>query len=189
MPGQGPFRIELPLTREKAAPLRAGDRLLLSGLIYTARDAAHKRLDALLDEGKPLPFPLEDACIYYAGPCPAAPGKVIGPVGPTTSGRMDAWAPRLLMLGLRGMIGKGERSEEVIRAIKWAGAVYLGAIGGAGALLSGRVTASEIIAFGDLGTEAIRRLTVEDFPVTVIIDSLGGNLYREGRRAYLQYRP
>ena len=166
-------RIELPLSREKTAPLNAGDRLLLSGILYTARDAAHKRIDALLDEGKPLPFPLEDACIYYAGPSPAAPGQVIGSAGPTTSYRMDAWAPRLLMLGLRGMIGKGERSAEVVRAIKWAGAVYLGAIGGAGALLSACITASETIAFADLGTEAIRRLTVKDFPVTVIIDSRG----------------
>jgi fumarate hydratase subunit beta len=178
-------RIELPLTREKAAPLKAGDQVLLSGLIYTARDAAHKRLDALLDQGKALPFPLEDACVYYAGPSPAAPGQVIGSIGPTTSGRMDAWAPRLLMLGLRGMIGKGERSDEVIRAVKWAGAVYFGAVGGAGALLSQCVTACEIAAFEDLGTEAIRRLRVKDFPATVVIDSRGGNLYRNGRHSYL----
>ncbi|MDR2135745.1 MAG: Fe-S-containing hydro-lyase [Treponema sp.] len=183
-----PRRIELPLTREKAAPLRAGDRLLLSGVIYTARDAAHRRLDALLDGKQPLPFPLEDACIYYSGPSPAPPGMPIGSAGPTTSYRMDAWAPRLLMLGLRGMIGKGDRSDEVIRAIKWAGAVYLGAIGGAGALLSGCITESEVIAFEDLGTEAIRRLTVKDFPATVAIDSRGGNLYREGRRGYLADR-
>jgi fumarate hydratase subunit beta len=180
-----PRRIELPLTREKAAPLNAGDTVLLSGIMYTARDAAHKRLDTLLNEDKPLPFPLNNACIYYAGPTPAAPGRAIGSAGPTTSYRMDAWAPRLLMLGLRGMIGKGERSEEVIRAIKWAGALYLGAIGGAGALLSECITASEVIAFEDLGTEAIRRLTVQDFPATVIIDSRGENLYRGGRHAYL----
>ncbi|MDR0669132.1 MAG: Fe-S-containing hydro-lyase [Treponema sp.] len=177
-------RIELPLSREKTAPLNAGDRLLLSGILYTARDAAHKRIDALLDEGKPLPFPLEDACIYYTGPSPAAPGRIIGSAGPTTSYRMDAWAPRLLMLGLRGMIGKGERSAEVVRAIKWAGAVYLGAIGGAGALLSACITACETIAFEDLGTEAIRRLTVKDLPVTVVIDSRGENLYRDGQRRY-----
>ncbi|MDR2375117.1 MAG: Fe-S-containing hydro-lyase [Treponema sp.] len=183
------YRIDLPLTRKITAPLKAGDRLLLSGLLYTARDAAHKRLDTLLDQGKPLPFPLEDACIYYTGPSPAAPGRPIGSAGPTTSYRMDAWAPRLLMLGLRGMIGKGERSAEVIRAIKWAGAVYLGAIGGAGALLSACITSSETIAFEDLGTEAIRRLTVKDFPVTVVIDSRGENLYRNGRHGYLQYRP
>ncbi|MDR1444743.1 MAG: Fe-S-containing hydro-lyase [Treponema sp.] len=189
MPGTASSRpvchIELPLTREKAALLQAGDTVLLSGIIYTARDAAHKRLDALLDEGKPLPFPLEDACMYYTGPSPAAPGRVIGSAGPTTSYRMDAWAPRLLMLGLRGMIGKGERSDEVIRAMKWAGAVYLGAIGGAGALLSNRITASQIIAFEDLGTEAIRRLSIKDFPATVIIDSRGENLYRLGRHNYL----
>jgi fumarate hydratase subunit beta len=178
-------RVELPLTREKAAPLNTGDTVLLSGIVYTARDAAHKRLDTLLNEDKPLPFPLQDACIYYAGPTPAAPGRVIGSAGPTTSYRMDAWAPRLLMLGLRGMIGKGERSDEVIRAITWAGALYLGAIGGAGALLSECITASEVIAFEDLGTEAIRRLTVKDFPATVIIDSRGENLYRDGRHAYL----
>jgi fumarate hydratase subunit beta len=185
MPDTASRRLELPLTREKTETLRAGDRVLLSGILYTARDAAHKRLDALLDEGKPLPFPLEDACIYYAGPTPAAPGRAIGSAGPTTSYRMDAWAPRLLMLGLRGMIGKGERSEEVIRAMKWAGAVYLGAIGGAGALLSGCIIASELIAFEDLGTEAIRRLTVKDFPATVVIDRWGENLYRSGRQAYM----
>jgi fumarate hydratase subunit beta len=178
-------RIELPLTREKAAPFKAGDRALLSGVIYTARDAAHKRLDALLDSGRPLPFPLEDACIYYAGPTPAAPGQIIGSAGPTTSGRMDAWAPRLLMLGLRGMIGKGERSAEVVRAIMWAGALYFGAIGGAGALLSQCITECEVIAFEDLGTEAVRRLRVKDFPVTVVIDSRGENLYRGGRHSYL----
>ena len=178
-------RIELPLTREKAAPFNAGDRVLLSGTIYTARDAAHKRMDALLDAERPLPFPLEDACIYYAGPSPAAPGQIIGSAGPTTSGRMDAWAPRLLMLGLRGMIGKGERSDEVIRAIRWAGGLYFGAIGGAGALLSRCITGCEIIAFEDLGTEAVRRLTIKDFPVTVVIDSRGENLYRSGRHAYL----
>jgi fumarate hydratase subunit beta len=178
-------RIELPLTREKAAPFKAGDRVLLSGVVYTARDAAHKRLDALLDEDRPLPFPLEDACVYYTGPSPAAPGQIIGSAGPTTSGRMDAWAPRLLMLGLRGMIGKGERSSEVIRAIKWAGGLYFGAIGGAGALLSRCVTECEIIAFEDLGTEAVRRLRIEDFPATVVIDSRGENLYKNGRHAYL----
>jgi fumarate hydratase subunit beta len=180
-----PCRIQLPLTREKNAPLKAGDRVLLSGDLYTARDAAHKRLDELLDAKKPLPFPLEDACIYYVGPTPAAPGQAIGSAGPTTSYRMDAWAPRLLMLGLRGMIGKGERSEEVVRAMKWAGAVYLGALGGAGALLSKCIAGSRVIAFEDLGTEAIRLLTVKDFPATVVIDSRGENLYRTGRHAYL----
>jgi fumarate hydratase subunit beta len=180
-----PRHIELPLTREKTAPLKAGDTVLLSGIIYTARDAAHKRLDTLLDERKPLPFPLEDACIYYAGPTPAAPGRAIGSAGPTTSYRMDTWAPRLLMLGLRGMIGKGQRSDEVIRAMQWAGAVYLGAIGGAGALLSECIVSAETIAFEDLGTEAIRKLTVKDFPATVVIDRWGENLYRTGQHAYV----
>jgi fumarate hydratase subunit beta len=178
-------RIELPLTREKAAPFHAGDRVLLSGIVYTARDAAHRRINELLDSGRALPFPLEDSCIYYAGPSPAAPGQITGAAGPTTSGRMDAWAPRLLMLGLRGMIGKGERSDEVIRAIKWAGALYFGAVGGAGALLSRCITECRVIAFEDLGTEAVRRLRVKDFPATVVIDSRGENLYRSGRHAYL----
>jgi fumarate hydratase subunit beta len=179
-------RLVLPLTREKAAALSAGDRIYLSGVIYTARDAAHKRLVELLDAGKPLPFPIKDTVIYYAGPTPAAPGQVIGSAGPTTSYRMDAYAPRLLELGLRGMIGKGKRSAEVIAAIQKAGAIYFGALGGAGALLSRRIKAAEVIAFEDLGTEAIRRLTVEDFPVTVVIDSGGNNLYETGREAYLE---
>jgi fumarate hydratase subunit beta len=178
--------VELPLTREKAATLAAGDEVFLSGVIYTARDAAHKRFNELLDRGGPLPFPLEDAVIYYAGPTPPPPGKIIGSAGPTTSGRMDTYAPRLLFLGLRGMIGKGKRSEEVIRAMQWAGAVYFGAIGGAGALISRCVTSAEIIAFSDLGAEAVRRLTVENFPVTVVIDSRGNDLYESGRREYLR---
>jgi fumarate hydratase subunit beta len=180
--------ITLPLTREKAAVLHAGEMVTLNGIIYTARDAAHKRLDALLDEGKPLPFPLEDAVIYYVGPTPAAPGQIIGSAGPTTSYRMDAYAPRLLSLGLRGMIGKGRRSQEVIKAMGKAGAIYFGAIGGAGALLAESIKESEIIAFADLGPEAIRRLRVENFPVVVIIDSEGGNLYERGRREYLEDR-
>jgi fumarate hydratase subunit beta len=177
--------LKLPLTRTIAASLAAGDTVYLSGVIYTARDAAHKRIVELLDAGKPLPFPVEDACIYYAGPTPAAPGQVIGSVGPTTSYRMDAYTPPLLRLGLRGMIGKGKRSLEVIEAMEQAGAVYFGAIGGAGALLASRITACEVIAFEDLGPEAIRRLTVEDFPVVVIIDSMGRNLYKIGREEYL----
>jgi fumarate hydratase subunit beta len=178
--------ITLPLTREKAAGISAGDQVCLSGVIYTARDAAHKRLIEFLDKGKPLPFPLEDAVIYYAGPTPAAPGQVIGSAGPTTSYRMDAYAPRLLALGLRGMIGKGQRSAEVIEGIKKAGAVYFGALGGAGALLSERIKRAEILAFEDLGTEAVRKLTVENFPVTVVIDSRGNNLYESGRAEYLR---
>ncbi|MDR0623783.1 MAG: Fe-S-containing hydro-lyase [Treponema sp.] len=181
-------RLFLPLTREKAAALSAGDQVYISGVIYTARDAAHKRLVDLLDAGKPLPFPMEDAVIYYVGPTPAGPGQVIGSAGPTTSYRMDAYTPRLLELGLRGMIGKGKRSAGVIGAIRKAGAVYFGALGGAGALLSQRIKAAEVIAFEDLGTEAIRRLRVEEFPVTVVIDSGGNNLYETGREAYLRER-
>jgi fumarate hydratase subunit beta len=179
-------RYTLPLSAEKNAALSAGDRVFLSGVVYTARDAAHRRLIELLDAGSPLPFPIDDACIYYAGPSPAPPGTVIGSAGPTTSGRMDAYTPRLLRLGLRGMIGKGERSLEVIAAMKEAGAVYFGAIGGAGALLAARVKEAEVIAFPDLGTEAIRRILVENFPVTVVIDAAGRNLYRLGREAYLE---
>ncbi|GHT53424.1 fumarate hydratase [Spirochaetia bacterium] len=177
--------IDLPLTREKNAPLLPGDTVYLSGIVYTARDAAHKKLDELLDAKKPLPFRLEDSCVYYVGPTPAAPGQVIGSAGPTTSYRMDAWAPRLLMLGLRGMIGKGQRSDEVIRAMRWAGAVYFGAIGGAGALLAECIKSAEVIAFPELGAEAIRKLTIKEFPVTVVIDSRGENLYKTGRHAYL----
>jgi fumarate hydratase subunit beta len=177
--------LKLPLTRAMAASLAAGDTVYLSGVIYTARDAAHKRIMELLDAEKPLPFPVEDACIYYAGPAPAAPGQVIGSVGPTTSYRMDAYTPPLLRLGLRGMIGKGKRSPEVVQAMEQAGAVYFGAIGGAGALLASRIKTCEVIAFEDLGPEAIRRLTVEDFPVVVIIDSMGRNLYKIGKEEYL----
>jgi fumarate hydratase subunit beta len=183
---EGMRRITLPLAREKAAGLAAGERVLLCGILYTARDAAHRRLVAILDRGEALPFPLEDACLYYVGPTPAAPGQIIGSAGPTTSYRMDPYTPRLLGLGLRGMIGKGKRSPAVIEAMKEAGAVYFGAIGGAGALLAQRIRASEIIAFEDLGTEAVRRLVVEDFPATVIIDSRGNNLYETGPAAYLR---
>lgn len=177
--------ITLPLTREKAAALRAGDTVYLTGVMYTSRDAAHKRLVTLVGEGKPLPFAVNDAVIYYVGPTPARPGQVIGSAGPTTSYRMDAYAPTLLRLGLRGMIGKGKRSDEVVAAMKEAGAVYLGAIGGAGALLADCVRKAEVIAFDDLGPEAVHRLEVEEFPVVVVIDSRGDNLYQSGREAYL----
>jgi fumarate hydratase subunit beta len=180
--------ITLPLTREKAAAIAAGDQVYFTGILYTARDAAHKRFIELLDAGQPLPFPLEDGVIYYVGPAPAQPGRVIGSAGPTSSYRMDAYTPRLLDLGLRGMIGKGKRSAEVMAAMKRAGAVYFGAIGGAGALLADRVKAAEIIAFPDLGAEAVRRLVVEDFPVTAVIDSRGMDLYRIGREGYLRTR-
>ena len=178
--------ITLPLTREKARELKAGDSCLLSGIIYTARDAAHKRLCALADEGKELPFPVKDATIYYVGPTPAKPGEAIGSAGPTTAYRMDAYSPTLIALGETGMIGKGKRGPEVIAAMKEHGAVYFGAIGGCGALLSQCIKKAEIIAYEDLGAEAIRRLEVEDFPVTVIIDSEGNNLYETGRAAYLK---
>ena len=178
--------IRLPFTKEKAAAIKSGDTVYLTGEIYTARDAAHKRLTELIHEGKKLPFPLEDAVIYYVGPTPAKPGFVIGAAGPTTSSRMDAYAPQLLRLGLRGMIGKGKRSPEVVNAIKDTGAVYFGAIGGAGALLASCIKSCEVIAFPDLGTEAVRRLYVENFPVIAIIDATGENLYQTGREAYLE---
>jgi len=179
--------IRLPLTKEKAASIKSGDAVYLTGEVYTARDAAHKRLTELLLEGKELPFSIEDAVIYYVGPTPAKPGCVIGSAGPTTSSRMDAYAPRLLGLGLRGMIGKGKRSGEVISAMKKAGAVYFGAIGGAGALLANCIKSCEVISFPDLGAEAVHRLYVENFPVVAIIDASGENLYETGRRAYLTH--
>ena len=177
--------IQLPLTREKARELKAGDSCLLSGIIYTARDAAHKRLCALAEEGKELPFPVKDATIYYVGPTPAKPGQAIGSAGPTTSYRMDAYSPTLIALGETGMIGKGKRGPEVIDAMKEHGAVYFGAIGGCGALLSRCIKSAKIVAYEDLGAEAIRELVVEDFPAVVIIDSLGNNLYETGKADYL----
>lgn len=175
----------LPLTTEKARMLRAGDQVLLSGTLYTARDAAHERMEESLKAGKELPFDLRDAVIYYMGPSPAAPGQVIGSAGPTTAGRMDRWAPEMICLGARGMIGKGKRSLEVIEAIRTYQGVYFGAVGGAGALLSKRILECKVIAYEDLGPEAIRKLTVKDFPVTVIIDCEGNDLYEIGRRKYL----
>lgn len=177
-------RITTPLTKEKAAALRAGDRVLLSGVIYTARDAAHKRLCELVAKGEPLPIDVQDAVIYYAGPTPARPGQVIGSCGPTTSGRMDAYAPTLLHLGLRGMIGKGARSAAVSEAMQQTGAVYFAAIGGAGALAAACVKQAELVCYEDLGSEAIRRLVVENMPLTVVIDSVGNDLYRDGPDAY-----
>ena len=177
--------IQAPMTREQAKQLKAGDSCLLSGVIYTARDAAHKRLCELVAQGKPLPIDLTDSVIYYVGPTPAAEGQIIGSAGPTTSYRMDAYSPTLIALGETGMIGKGKRGAEVVEAMKQHGAVYFGAIGGCGALLSRCVKKSEIVAYEDLGAEAIRRLEVENFPVTVVIDSEGNNLYETGREAYL----
>ena len=178
-------RITTPLTLEKTKDLRCGDNVLISGVIYTGRDAAHKRLCELLAEGKELPIDVTDAIIYYVGPAPAQPGQVIGSAGPTTSYRMDAYAPDLLNIGLKGMIGKGKRSEAVVDAMKKNGAVYFGAIGGAGALLAKCIKKAEVVAYEDLGAEAIRRLEVEDLPAVVIIDSEGNNLYEQGRAEYL----
>lgn len=182
------IELQTPLTRERALSLRAGDNVLISGVIYTARDAAHARLVKLLDEGKPLPFDISDAIIYYVGPTPAKPGQVIGSAGPTTSYRMDAFAPRLIELGLRGMIGKGARSPEVVASICRHGAVYFAAIGGAGALIAKSIEAAEVVAYEDLGSEAVRRLRVKNFPATVVIDTHGGNLYELGRERYLAGR-
>jgi fumarate hydratase subunit beta len=180
-----PIKINAPLSREDAKKLRAGDSVLISGTIYTARDAAHKRLVACLDEGRELPFPIEDSIIYYVGPTPAKPGSIIGSAGPTTAYRMDAYSPALIARGETGMIGKGKRNRQVIEAMKEHGAVYFAAIGGCGALLSSCIKKAEVIAYDDLGAEAVRRLEVEDFPVIVVIDSLGNNLYESGRKEYL----
>ena len=177
--------IKAPLSQEDVKKLKAGDSCLLSGVIYTARDAAHKRLCELVAKGEKLPLDIENSVIYFVGPTPAKPGEVIGSAGPTTSYRMDAYSPTLISLGQTGMIGKGKRGPEVIEAMKKHGAVYFGAIGGAGALLAKCIKKAEVIAYEDLGAEAIRRLEVEDFPVVVIIDSEGNNLYESGRANYL----
>ena len=178
--------IKAPLSNEAARALRAGDSCLISGVIYTARDAAHKRLCELIAKGEPLPFDVKDNIIYFVGPTPAKPGQAIGSAGPTTSYRMDAYSPILIEKGLTGMIGKGKRGPEVVDAMKEHGAVYFGAIGGCGALLSKCIKKAEIVAYEDLGAEAIRRLEVEDFPAIVVIDSLGNNLYETGRAEYLE---
>lgn len=178
-------RITTPLTEEKVKDLKAGDSVLLSGVIYTGRDAAHKRLAELLEKGEELPIDVKDAVIYYVGPTPAKEGMAIGSAGPTTSYRMDAYTPALLDHGLRGMIGKGLRNTEVIESMKKNKAVYFGAIGGAAALIGKCVKKAEIVTYEDLGAEAIRRLEVEDLPIVVVIDSEGNNLYKVGREAYL----
>ena len=177
--------IKAPMTREDARALKAGDSCLLSGVIYTARDAAHKRLCQLIEEGRELPVDLKDSVFYFVGPTPAKPGQVIGSAGPTTSYRMDAYSPALIKLGQTGMIGKGKRDDTVIAAMKEHGAVYFGAIGGCGALLGKCIKKSELVAYEDLGAEAICRLEVENFPVIVIIDAQGNNLYESGKAAYL----
>ncbi len=181
--------ITTPLTVEKVRELRSGDEVLLSGVIYTSRDAGHKRLVEAHKKGEKLPVDLKDATIYFVGPTPAKPGQALGSCGPTTSYRMDAYSPYLIReCGLTGMIGKGKRNDEVIGAMKEYGAVYFGAIGGAGALLSQCVVSSEIVAYEDLGAEALRRLEVKDMPLTVVIDSYGENLYQTGMKAYLDSR-
>lgn len=172
------IRLDTCELEEKAASLRAGQRVLLSGVAYTSRDAAHKRIAGLLDRGEPVPYPLQGAAIYYAGPTPAPKGLPIGSCGPTTSGRMDPYTPRLLDLGLKCMIGKGKRSPEVVEAIKRNGAVYLCAIGGAGALAAQCIVSAEVIAFEDLGCESVKRLTLRDFPLIVAIDSGGNSILR-----------
>ena len=177
-------KINLPLSEETLKELRAGDNLLLRGTMYVGRDAAHKRMVEAMEQGKPLPVDIRGQTIYFMGPSPARPGRPIGSAGPTTSGRMDAYSPRLIAEGLKGMIGKGSRSEAVKDAMVKYKAVYLGAIGGAGALISRSIKKSEVVAYEELGAEALLRLEVEDFPVTVINDIYGGDLYQEGRAKY-----
>ncbi len=178
------LHISTPLSKEQISTLKAGDRVLLSGTIYTARDAAHKRMLQAIEQGRALPFDLRGQIIYYAGPAPAKPGEIIGSCGPTTSGRMDAYASTFMKLGLSGMIGKGERSEEVCQAIQEHGCVYFAAIGGAGALIARCVKKKELIAYEDLMSEAIYKLDVEDFPLIVVLDSHGDNLYILGPLQY-----
>lgn len=180
-----PVRLTLPVADPDAVKLlRSGQRVLLSGTIYTARDAAHRRMVEALDRGEALPFPAEGAAIYYAGPSPAKPGRVIGSAGPTTSGRMDLYAPRLMAEGILVMVGKGSRTPEVREAIRRYGAVYLAATGGAAALIARRIKAARVVAYPDLGPEAIYELVVEDFPAIVVNDAAGGDLYAEGILAY-----
>lgn len=177
-------RITLPLTDEVLQDLKAGDNVLLNGVVYVARDAAHKRLVEALEKGQDLPFDIQGQTVYFMGPSPAKPGQAIGSAGPTTSGRMDSYSPRLMADGLKGMIGKGNRSAAVKDAMKKYKAVYFAAIGGAGALISKSIKKAEVIAYDELGAEAVRRLEVEDFPVTVINDIYGGDLYEEGKAKY-----
>jgi fumarate hydratase subunit beta len=177
-------RISLPLTDEIIASLKTGDSLLLNGTLYVARDAAHKRMIEQMDKGEPLPFDIKGQTIYYMGPTPAPPGRVIGSAGPTTSKRMDVYTPRLIAAGLKGMIGKGVRSQEVKDAMKKHKAVYLAAIGGAGALISKSIIKTEVIAYPDLGPEAVLKIEVKDFPATVIVDNSGTDLYIAGKKKY-----
>lgn len=172
------MNITAPLTKETVRTLKAGDSVKISGTIYTARDAAHKKMIEALENGEPLPFDIENQIIYYVGPCPAKPGEIIGSCGPTTSGRMDAYAPTLIRMGLAGMMGKGERTDEVYSAMQDCGCIYFGATGGCGALLASCVTAVEEVAYPELLSESIKKLTVKDFPAIVIADCHGGNLYK-----------
>ena len=177
-------RVDSSELKARSAEFHCGDKILLTGYVYTARDAAHKRFAALLDEGKELPIPLKDAVIYYAGPTPAPQGRPIGSCGPTTSGRMDRFAPRLLDLGLGGMIGKGERSQEVVDAIVRNKAIYLCAIGGSGALACNCIKSCEVVAFDDLGCESVKKLYVEDFPLIVADDCEGNDIFKSGRKEF-----
>jgi fumarate hydratase subunit beta len=176
--------LKAPVEKERLRELKSGDEVLISGTIYTGRDAAHKRMIELIGKGEQLPFDIRGQIIYYVGPCPAPPGKVIGSAGPTTSGRMDAYAPKLIDMGLSGMIGKGSRDDSVVEAVKRNGAVYFGAVGGAGALIASCIKKEEIIAFEELGPEAIRKLEVENLPCIVILDSEGNDQYKNGRAQY-----
>jgi len=179
-----PKKVALPLSNETIKELRAGDSVLLSGPIYVARDAAHQRMVEAMDRGQELPFDIRGQTVYFMGPTPPRPGRVIGSAGPTTSGRLDSYSPRLIAGGLKGMIGKGARSQAVKDAIKEHQAVYFAAIGGAGALLSRSIKKAEVVDYEELGAEAVRRLEVEDFPATVVLDIYGGDLYQEGRARY-----
>ncbi len=176
--------LNTPLTKDKVAQLKAGDAVLINGTIYTGRDAAHKKLVEALARGEELPFDIRDQIIYYVGPSPAKPGQVIGSAGPTTSGRMDAYAPKLIALGLTGMLGKGFRTAEVVNAMREHGAVYFAAIGGAGAYIAKCIKTAEVIAYPELGPEAVRKLTVENLPAIVAIDAQGNNIYELGKAQY-----
>jgi fumarate hydratase subunit beta len=182
--GEAPVRLTTPLAEGDVVALRAGQQVLISGKLYTARDAAHKRMTEALARGEELPFDVTGQVIYYVGPTPAPPGRIIGAAGPTTASRMDSYTPALLALGLKGTLGKGPRSPELREALQRHKAVYFGGIGGAGALLAQHVRAVEVVAYEDLGTEAIRLLTVEDFPAVVINDCHGGDAYEEARRQW-----
>ena len=177
-------KITLPINDDVIKRLRAGDNVLLTGMMYVARDSAHKRMVESLDRGEPLPFNIKGQTIYYMGPTPAKPGQVIGSAGPTTSGRMDIYSPKLIAAGLKGMIGKGMRSTAVKAAIKQYGAIYMAAIGGTGALISKTIKKAEVVAYAELGAEAVLSIEVEDFPATVINDIYGGDLYEEGKAIY-----